>query len=246
MENLRWILLIAGIIFVIVVYAVSRQRRRDREQQQLPLQDELPAFSATDDLDSVDEGVGKVRVVARFEEGEAPDTAATAAMAQPAAQAEAASTAANTAPVGSASRQPRHDMPDDVFTLFIIAPSAQERFTGEQINSAARASSLVFGEMNIFHRLDGEDRIQYSLANMLKPGSFDPDRLFDTETRGITLFMQASLVEDAQAVLDDMLQTAYQIAEMLGGQLCNASREPLTEQDTRQYRERIASLTESA
>lgn len=254
MENLRWILLLAGIVFVVVVYVVSRQRRRNREQQSLTLQDDLPEFSATDDLDAVEEGVGQVRIIARFEsEAELPgghgsDIDAATAERDPHGEtvvtADGASTVVNANP---ARTEPvLADTPSDIFTLYILSPSRQEPFTGEQISSAARASGLLFGEMNIFHRLDGADSIQFSLANMLKPGSFDPDKLFDIETTGVTLFMQANRVEDAPAVLDDMLQTGYQMAEMLGGRLCNHRREPLTAQDTSSYRKRMADLMAEA
>ena len=243
MENLRWILLFAGIIFVIVVYVVSRQRRRAREEQQLPFQDELPEFSATDDLDKVDEGVGKVRIIARFDEPEADET-----VSEPEAQAAVKTEAASATQTTTKPRRNKasQDLPDDIITLFILAPFGEEKFTGDQINSAARASGLMFGDMNIYHRMDGNDAIQFSLANMLKPGSFDPEKLYDIETSGVTLFMQARLVADAEAVLDDMLQTAYQMSEMLGGKLCNHRREPLTEQDANRYREQIASLTADA
>ena len=234
MENLRWILLLAGIVFVLVVYGVSRRRRRARDEQTLPFEDDLPDFSATDDLDQLDEGVGKVRIIARS--GEPAVAEGNAAAAE--------TPAAETAP--RQQNRTTQDQADDIITLFILAPSREEPFTGEQINSAARASGLHFGEMNIYHRMDANGSIRFSLANMLKPGSFDPENLFATETRGVTLFMQARLVADAEAVLDDMLQTAYQMSEMLGGRLCNHRREPLTEQDTNRYREQITSLTADA
>ncbi len=244
MENLRWILLFAGIIFVIVVYVVSRQRRRAREEQQLPFQDELPEFSATDDLDKVDEGVGKVRIIARFDEPEIDAET----VSEPEAQAVATTSSPSTTQTPPKPRRNKasQDLPDDIITLFILALFGEEKFTGDQINSAARASGLMFGDMNIYHRLGGDDAIQFSLANMLKPGSFDPEKLYDIETSGVTLFMQARLVDDAEAVLDDMLQTAYQMSEMLGGKLCNHRREPLTEQDANRYREQVANLTADA
>ena len=62
MESLRWILLAAGIIFVIIVYVLGRSRRQRNHPVVDELEDDLPAFSANS-LDDVDEGVGEVRVI---------------------------------------------------------------------------------------------------------------------------------------------------------------------------------------
>ena len=62
MESLRWILLAAGIAFVIVIYILGRSRRRRNHSMVDELEDDLPEFSAHS-LDDVDEGVGQVRII---------------------------------------------------------------------------------------------------------------------------------------------------------------------------------------
>ena len=62
MESLRWILLAAGIVFVLVIYIIGRSRRRRNHSMVDELDDDLPAFSAAS-LDDVDEGVGAVRII---------------------------------------------------------------------------------------------------------------------------------------------------------------------------------------
>ena len=64
MENLRWILLAAGIFFILAIYFVGRQRRRQNSSDLFDSKEELPEFTARD-WDELDEGVGEVRVVAR-------------------------------------------------------------------------------------------------------------------------------------------------------------------------------------
>lgn len=64
MDNFRWILLGVGILFVIIVYLISRKNRRDFYQEDHAMPDELPELNASN-WDELDEGVGEVRVVAR-------------------------------------------------------------------------------------------------------------------------------------------------------------------------------------
>ncbi|MDH5611895.1 MAG: cell division protein ZipA [Gammaproteobacteria bacterium] len=64
MENLRWILLAAGIFFILAIYFVGRQRRRNNSSDLFDAKEDIPEFSARD-WDELEEGVGKVRIVAR-------------------------------------------------------------------------------------------------------------------------------------------------------------------------------------
>ena len=64
MDNFRWILLGVGILFVVIVYLISRKNRRDFYQEDDSMPDELPELNASH-WDELDEGVGEVRVVAR-------------------------------------------------------------------------------------------------------------------------------------------------------------------------------------
>jgi hypothetical protein len=65
-ESLRWILLAAGIVFVLVIYMLGRSRRRRNhslvDELEAEQKDSLPEFSAQN-LDDVDEGVGAVRII---------------------------------------------------------------------------------------------------------------------------------------------------------------------------------------
>lgn len=140
--------------------------------------------------------------------------------------------------------QPHHkekQSTTDIIVLYIMA-KAEQKFPGDKINSAAKANRLIFGEMNIFHRLSDDGESIYGLANMIEPGSFDPENIHDLHTPGLTLFMQISEVADPEAAFIDMLQCAYHMAEMLDGQLCNRRRQPLTQSDAEQYRELVAGI----
>lgn len=132
--------------------------------------------------------------------------------------------------------QDDQDNISDVIVLHIMS-GLSSRLAGDKINSAAQACGMKFGEMNIFHRHDENGRTQFSMTNMLEPGTFDPDSMYELKTPGLTLFMQRNSKADNVANFEDMLECAYHMSEMLGAQLCNQQRQPLTKSDAERYRE---------
>jgi len=223
-ESLRWILLAAGIVFVLVIYFLGRNRRQRKRSMNDELDDDLPAFSARS-LDDVDEGVGQVRVIASADLQSEDDDVASLNVS---ADVEQQKTAQNAT---------EKNKLNDIIVLYIL-PKPDAVLAGAQINSSAQAMGLRFGEMNIFHYMDGS-RSVFSLANMLEPGSFDADTIHDLKTTGLTVFMQIH-AGDPLDDLTEMLQRSYQLAGLLDARLCNHKREPLTEQDAENYRTQVS------
>ena len=241
MEPLRWILLGAGVAFVLVIYMLGRSRRRRNhslvDELEADQEDSLPEFSAQN-LGDVDEGVGKVRIITGAgllgpdEEDIAPVKVSTE----------------NSSINKKQSTEPSaNKTPSDFIVLYILPKSDPKEnlfLLGSQINSSAQAMGLTFGEMNIFHFKSGGRNV-FSLANMLEPGSFDADTIHDLNTSGLTVFMQIHQ-GDPLDDLTEMLQRSYQLAGLLGARLCNHKRETLTEQDAENYRKQVRDFTASA
>jgi cell division protein ZipA len=217
-------LLAAGIVFVIVIYFLGRGRRQRNRSMTDELEDDLPAFTAQN-LDDLDEGVGQVRVITSAASPTEDDDVASLNVSADAEQQEAAQDTVDTKTL------------NDIIVLYIL-PKPDAILAGAQINSAAQAMGLRFGEMNIFHYMDGS-RSVFSLANMLEPGSFDADTIHDLKTTGLTVFMQIH-TGDPLDDLTEMLQRSYQLAGLLDARLCNHKREPLTEQDAENYRTQVS------
>ncbi len=230
MESLRWILLAAGIVFVIVIYFLGRNRRQRKQSMIDELDDDLPAFSAQS-LDDVDEGVGQVRIITSNDSQIDDDIESLNVTADTGQQAATQNAADNNAADSNAL--------NDIIVLYIL-PKPDAILAGAQINSSAQAMGLRFGEMNIFHYMDGT-RSVFSLANMLEPGSFDADTIHDLKTTGLTVFMQIR-AGDPLDDLTEMLQRSYQLAGLLDARLCNHKREPLTEQDAENYRTQVSNF----
>lgn len=224
MESLRWVLLAVGIIFIIIIYILGRNRRRRNNSAIDELvEDDLPAFSARS-LDDVDEGVGQVRVVSRTSVDADYDLDVNVSS-QP-----ESSVDSTQADAGD------DNVTNDIIVLYIL-PKANQVLHGAQINSSSQAMGLSFGAMNIYH-YKKKSRSVFSLANMLEPGSFNADTIHDLKTTGLTVFMQLQN-GDPLDDLTEMLQRSYQLAGLLDARLCNHKRAPLTEQDAENYRSQV-------
>ena len=238
MDNLRWILLVAGLFFVLVLYLIGKNKRQKDNVDYSDSDDESPEFSAND-WDDADEGVGDVRIIARdadeYDDVEDVED-----------DIEYVDDLADVSEDASEDNNDESDDTDEDVIVLTLLSRTPNQLSGDRINSAAQANGLTFGKMDIFHRINNAGQSIFSLANMVEPGNFDADTILDLKTPGITLFMQISAVKNPDEVFDEMLECAYHISEMLDAQLCNRKRQPITQSDAEQYRELVAKAISNA
>ncbi len=121
---------------------------------------------------------------------------------------------------------------DRIVTLFVMAEAGRE-FNGADIVVAAEKTGLEFGDMSVFHRLV-ESRVDkgpvFSMANLMKPGSFDMQSVHTMQTTGLTLFMTLPGPLTALDAWDAMLPTAQRLAELLGGIVLDEERNAIGRQ----------------
>lgn len=129
--------------------------------------------------------------------------------------------------------------PPWVLVLNIAAPEGTH-FNGGPLMKAVNDAGLELGEMDMFHYMvDGD--IQFSLANMIKPGTFNIDEIDKMKTPGVSLFIQVSeLKTDVAEVYQNMLDITRALARKLGGDVRDASRSALTQSAIRSNQEKIA------
>ncbi len=227
MENMRWILLLIGIVIVVGIYVVGRLKnvqtrlpgrgrtartagRIRKTEPRVDGMDVEPGDAEPDDFEQL------------FVDETVPDIDETVI----------AAPARDRAPAVS---------PDHVFMLFVMAPPVVP-FRGPLLLGALASAGLEYGDMQIFHRTDREDgsgKVLFSAANIREPGTFDLSAMEQFTTEGLVFFMQVHSGVDAVAAFESMVEAARSVANSLDGTVCDATRSVLTRQTIAHMREEV-------
>jgi cell division protein ZipA len=225
MNTLRWVILLIGILVLAGIYVFSTWQSRRRSQphasQSRRRNERIPVDVLFDDVPGVDavdaelESLGKLIA----EDADAGAHAETPAAPAP----------------------PVYLQPDKVVTLFVLAPSGVP-FPGSFLMDAMSDAKLQYGDMQIFHRQEADKdgrRTLFSVANIVEPGTFDPDTMESFSTPGLVLFLTLPGPFDAVRAFDAMVVAARSLANSLKGTVCDATRSVLTNQTIGHLREDI-------
>ncbi|MEX3072527.1 cell division protein ZipA [Vibrio alginolyticus] len=120
--------------------------------------------------------------------------------------------------------------------------AGEEPFVGTQLFDSMQQNGLIYGEMNIFHRhvdLSGNDKVLFSVANMMQPGTLEHSDPADFTTKGISFFMTLPCFGEAEQNFNLMLRTAQQIADDMGGNVLDDHRNLMTPDRLAAYRRQI-------
>lgn len=156
-------------------------------------------------------------------------------------------------PEKGSGKRPRREKTEDAAavetTAVAITVMAREgqRFAGADLWRWLQSLDLEHGEMGIFHRRErGKSRRApplYSVANVVKPGTFDPDDMAEMTTPGVAMFLQLPGPDDPGAAFEEMIRAARKLAEGLNGVVCDDTRSTLTGQVINHMRERISEFS---
>ncbi|HDX8437042.1 TPA: cell division protein ZipA [Aeromonas dhakensis] len=144
-------------------------------------------------------------------------------------------------------RQPVEKVWQDVYVINLMARPGHD-LQGATLISSLLALGFKFGEMDIFHRhedLNGKGEVLFSMINMVKPGTFNPYRMEQFTTLGVSLFMQLPLRSNAAFAFEHMLQSADQLASDLDAMLTDVDRSPLSDETIARYRHELAAYEAS-
>ena len=133
---------------------------------------------------------------------------------------------------------------DDSFEVIVLNVhcAGEEPFLGTKLFDSMQQNGLVYGEMDIFHRhadLSGTGKVLFSVANMMQPGTLAHNDPADFTTKGISFFMTMPCFGDAEQNFKLMLKTAQQIADDLGANVLDDSRNLMTPNRLDSYRAQI-------
>jgi cell division protein ZipA len=128
-----------------------------------------------------------------------------------------------------------------IVTLFVAAREG-EQMHGPDLVVAAEKAGLTFGDMGIFHRLiagKSEAGPVFSMANMVKPGSFDMRGIDELHTPGVSFFMTLPGPLAALDAWEAMLPTAQRLAELLDANVLDEERNALGRQRIAHLRDEL-------
>lgn len=273
-EELRWILLAAGVVLIAGVYLWGmRARRRSASpgHERAPRQDSPPALrpgpqashrvepgiepASGADPDARPAATPANLPVIEVERGDAVATRpATTGRREPRIDAgESAPMAAAAAPAAPRSSQPAarpasaskpQEAPQKIVALRIAA-AASAPFEGHSLREAIVAEGLEFGRYKVFHRLHENGEPVFSLASLKEPGTFDPATMDALSYRGVAMFAVLPGPLAPVQALEQMLEAARGIAERLGGILQDDRGAALSVARIEQLRAEVAALGRS-
>src|SRR4249919_3998082 len=121
---------------------------------------------------------------------------------------------------------------DKIVSVFLVARAGQT-IAGPDLVVAAEKAGLVYGHMNIFHRLvDNHPELGpiFSVANLVKPGHFDLSAIRELQTPAVNFFITLPGPIPALDAWDSLLPTAQRMAELLDAVLLDEQRNALGRQ----------------
>ena len=231
-DTLRLILIVAGGFLLIGLYFWERKRARSDDDESL-------------DEESYDEDKREPQLGAwpDGEQGGGPDGMRGAGEAQTASASEQPELELEPPPGpldGAVSEGPKSPL---ILSLHLTPLGGD--FDGESIVHAASRCGVEPGEMDIFHRY-ADPKIPmnplFSMANMVKPGTFPFGAMAEFESPGLTLFSQAEGAADDPERLETMFATARCLAFELNAEIRDGARELLTPEVEARLRDKVLEL----
>lgn len=131
--------------------------------------------------------------------------------------------------------------PTELIVLNVVAPQGTV-FGGEDLLQILLACDVRLGKMNIFHRYEeagGKGPEQFSVVNLVEPGTFDLDNLAEFSSPGVGFFMHLPGPSKPLEAFAAMAETAKVLSKNLGGELRDEQHSAATTQTIEHYRQRI-------
>ncbi|AJQ96716.1 cell division protein ZipA [Gynuella sunshinyii] len=138
-----------------------------------------------------------------------------------------------------ATEVPGQDLVEPQEVIVINVVSEHEGFDGEQLLQILLACGMRFGAMDIFHRTNDKGQLQFSMANCMKPGTFNIDNMGQQPIQGVSFFMTLPNSADAMQSFDYMHETANVVARHMHGVLKDEMHSVMRGQTVEHCRNRI-------
>lgn len=127
---------------------------------------------------------------------------------------------------------PEPPVPTDWIIQVSLVCQEPGGYLGDVVMQALDEVGLEYGAMRIFHRQveqPGKGReLQFSVANLVKPGYFIPEDAAESFIPGLFLFLRLPGPHSPLAAFNDMMFTLEKLQNLLGGELRDNRQQILT------------------
>jgi len=131
----------------------------------------------------------------------------------------------------------------DELVLISVLSRDPEGFDGDKLLELMMACGLRYCRaMGVFNRFETESpnsELQFSMVNVLKPGTFPIEEMDEFVTPGITFLMPLPGAVDSSAAFEAMVETAMVVVRHMGGELKDENRSVMTAQTIEFARQRV-------
>jgi len=262
MENLRWILIFAGVAILVLLYlsgrqpkagrrhgeTLSRDAQRNSSQAQAPADpllsddafvDPLDEFGEHDEIDDMMDRPGgqpaaKGRRTSPDRDRNASGFGGISSTFGALGSKLSPKRRSGTVDADKAETKPAASK---IVTLHVAAPEGQ-LMNGALLLEQFEQRGYHFGDMNIFHSMH-EGQTVFSVAKMVMPGSFNIRDVDSFQTPGLSLILQLPGPVAADVAFEVLLSEAHEMANALGATVLDADRSTLSKQTVQHMREGI-------
>jgi FtsZ-interacting cell division protein ZipA len=139
-----------------------------------------------------------------------------------------ATTSDEDAPTLSSSETPAPRRSERRKILSLRLAASPHRMEGARLLEVFVAENLQHGKYGIYHRLHDDGVSIFSVASMVEPGTFEPEKMAQTQYSGITMFAQLPGPVPGMHALNELVACARRLQQSLGGTLQDDRGVPLT------------------
>ncbi len=261
MDSFRWILLIAAVVIIALIYLTGRSRKTsiskyweeqptdgiavdNTESRHMPtegvsVRSGTPMQPALDEDDLQELGGIVPRDAGKPRDRQLPETAPISTVST-----DGELPAVDVNATEEREMLPKAEAEQTLITLSVMATD-DGQYTIKEIRRALDNEGLKFGIHKIYHRYEpaGSHQITYSISSLVEPGTLGPEDADTTKSPGVAMFLQLPGDFDPVRAYDDMVDTATRLKNELGAELCDDKRQRLSMQTMRYMRDQLIEYT---
>ena len=218
MAELRWLLIIIGVVIVIAVYAYSKYREHTKNEKEFSRTPPPPRDPLVDETKSEASDIPSLHAkVSKTDDEVLPETS------------KSKSNKSEDSQIKLPSKQPSADKPV-LIVLHVWAHSGQY-WQGEKLMEVATKAGLTASDKNIFQYFHQNNSAipLFHVANKHEPGTFEWDRMKQFKTQGVSLFMELPVYFSAYDAFLLMHACAERLSNLLNGKILDQSYKPIAQ-----------------